>query len=277
MSAAQELTDYAMPPREIAGPSVWYGPDVAAREDEWIRPFGEEELAELEAALQGVKSRGLGILDIDSYAFPLPRLSPVFDGIRREVLRGRGFVLLRGIPVERYSIEEAAIIYFGIGSHFGIPLPQNAKGHVLGHVKDLGRHEFDTKSRIYQTTARQTFHSDTADIVGLMCLHPARKGGESAVVSSDTLYNEVRRRRPDLLPLLFQPYATDWRNEAPEGRITILVSHRFSTVRMADTIVVMDGARAVEVGTHEELMARGGQYAELYGIQASAYRSERPG
>jgi ATP-binding cassette subfamily B protein len=57
-----------------------------------------------------------------------------------------------------------------------------------------------------------------------------------------------------------------------DGRITILVSHRFSTVRMADLIVVLDGARVAEVGTHDELMARGGSYAELYGIQAAAYR-----
>ena len=56
------------------------------------------------------------------------------------------------------------------------------------------------------------------------------------------------------------------------GPITLLVSHRFSTVRMADLIVVLDGARVVEVGAHEELMARGGQYSQLYGIQAAAYR-----
>ena len=60
--------------------------------------------------------------------------------------------------------------------------------------------------------------------------------------------------------------------DRPDGRITILVSHRFSTVRMADLIVVLDGSRVVEVGTHDDLVARGGQYAELYGIQAAAYR-----
>src|SRR5580658_7602860 len=73
---------------------------------------------------------------------------------------------------------------------------------------------------------------------------------------------------------LFERYAAAARGagENVGGRITILVSHRFSTVRMADLIVVLDGARLVEVGTHEELMAKGGQYAELYGIQAAAYR-----
>ena len=71
---------------------------------------------------------------------------------------------------------------------------------------------------------------------------------------------------------LFERYAAGVRSEAVGGRITILVSHRFSTVRMADLIVVLDGARVVEVGSHAELMARGGQYADLYGIQASAYQ-----
>jgi ATP-binding cassette subfamily B protein len=77
---------------------------------------------------------------------------------------------------------------------------------------------------------------------------------------------------------LFERYAAATRGERDaslgesEGRITILVSHRFSTVRMADLIVVLDGAHVVEVGSHDDLMARGGQYAELYKIQESAYQ-----
>jgi ATP-binding cassette subfamily B protein len=71
---------------------------------------------------------------------------------------------------------------------------------------------------------------------------------------------------------LFERYAAAARHDRGEGQITVLVSHRFSTVRMADLIVVVDGARVTEVGTHDELMARHGQYAELYGIQAKAYR-----
>ena len=73
---------------------------------------------------------------------------------------------------------------------------------------------------------------------------------------------------------LFERYAAAARSAARRGQITILVSHRFSTVRMADLIVVLDGAGVAEVGTHDELLARGGQYAELYGIQAAAYRND---
>jgi ATP-binding cassette subfamily B protein len=71
---------------------------------------------------------------------------------------------------------------------------------------------------------------------------------------------------------LFERYSSGARHDAEDGRITLLVSHRFSTVRMADLIVVLDGSRLVEVGSHDELIARGGQYSELYGIQAAAYR-----
>ena len=72
---------------------------------------------------------------------------------------------------------------------------------------------------------------------------------------------------------LFERYAAAARDRGEDGRITVLVSHRFSTVRMAGLIVVLDGAKLVEVGTHDELMAKGGQYSQLYTIQASAYSS----
>ena len=125
--------------------------------------------------------------------------------MRDEVLNGRGFLLLRGLPVERWSMREAATAYFGLGAHLGSARSQNGKGHVLGHVQDLGLDVHDPNVRIYQTNERQTYHTDSCDIVGLLCLKTAKSGGLSALVSSTTIFNEMRRRRPDLLKLLFEP------------------------------------------------------------------------
>jgi hypothetical protein len=94
---------------------------------------------------------------------------------------------------------------------------QNAKGHLLGHVKDLGLDIKDPDVRYYQTTRKLEYHTDSVDIVGLLCLKSARSGGESYLASSMTLYNEVLARRPDLVPALFEPFPTDRRGEVPEG------------------------------------------------------------
>jgi hypothetical protein len=94
---------------------------------------------------------------------------------------------------------------------------QNAEGHLLGHVKDLGRSSDDPHTRIYQTRERQTHHTDSCDVVALLCLHPAKSGGLSSLVSSTTIFNEMRRRRPDLLRVLLEPIETDRRGEVPDG------------------------------------------------------------
>ena len=99
----------------------------------------------------------------------------------------------------------------------GAARSQNAKGHVLGHVKDMGLSSKDPNVRIYQTSERQTYHTDSCDVVALLCLKTARSGGLSTQVSSTTIFNEMRRRRPDLLALLFEPVATDRRGEVPVG------------------------------------------------------------
>ena len=111
----------------------------------------------------------------------------------------------------------SAAIFCGIGAHLGSARSQNAAGHILGHVKDVGLDVNDPNVRIYQTTARQTFHTDSTDVVGLLCLAEAMEGGDSLLVSTVTLYNEMRRRHPDLAPLLFEPVATDRRGEIPDG------------------------------------------------------------
>lgn len=200
------------------GPAAWLGPEMAARRD-WIEVLSPAEVAEVEVAARSLSDRNAGIASISATDFVLPTLAPRLAKIGAELLHGRSFVLLRGLPVQHWPLPLSATAFVGIGSHFGPAVSQNAQGHVLGHVRDLGLRSDDPHVRIYQTAERQTFHTDSCDVVGLLCLQTARAGGDSALVSSSTLWNEMRARRPDLARLLLQPIATDRRGEVPAGEL----------------------------------------------------------
>jgi len=183
MSFTDTITTRPAPPqpslRLIDGPSAWVGSDMRKREAEWSYRLSPPEVAEIEAAVQAMRARGLEISDIRREDFPLPTLGPVLDRLRAEVLNGRGFVLLRGMPVEARPIEESATAYWGVGAYFGSARSQNAKGHLLGHVYDLGTglSETDPNLRSYATAERQRFHIDRCDIVALLCLRRAKPAG----------------------------------------------------------------------------------------------------
>ena len=202
----------------VEGPSAWVGADLATRPEEWTYRLSRAEVAEIEAATAGVRARDHDIADIRRADFPLPTLGPVLDRLRAEVLNGRGFVLLRGLPVEGRPIADSATAYWGIGTYFGNARSQNAMGHMLGHVRDLGLSSKDPNVRIYQTTERQNFHTDSCDIVALLCLKTAKSGGLSSLTSSMSIYNAMATRRPDLVSRLFRPMPTDRRGEVPEGK-----------------------------------------------------------
>lgn len=204
-------------PPEQHNAAAWTAPDMAARAD-WRMMLSTADIAEIEAATDALITRDADIASITAHDFPLPNLSPRLKArTRDEVLNGRGFLLIRGLPVERWSLRKSATAYYGLGAHLGAARSQNGRGHVLGHVQDFGLDAGDPNVRIYQTNARQTFHTDSCDVVALLCLKTAQSGGLSALVSSTTIFNEMRRRRPDLLKLLFEPIATDRRGEIPEG------------------------------------------------------------
>ncbi len=208
---------FELPP-EQTNAAAWYGPEMSRRSD-WSMPLTPAEIAEVESATKALAAREADIAAITPKDFPLPTLGPRLKArVDAEVLNGRGFLLLRGLPVERWTMRESATAFYGLGVHLGSARSQNGKGHVLGHVQDLGLDVNDPNVRIYQTHERQTYHTDSCDIVGLLCLKTAKSGGLSALVSSTTIFNEMRRQRPDLLKLLFQPIATDRRGEVPEGQ-----------------------------------------------------------
>jgi len=208
------------PPRSpIDGASAWIGAELRGREPEWSYRLTPPHVAEIETALQSVRARGLDIADITRSDFPLPTLGPVLERLRSEVLEGRGFVLLRGMPVENRPIAESATAYWGVGTYFGSARSQNAKGHLLGHIYDLGGSSAaDPTIRSYATAERQNFHIDRCDVVALLCLRRAKSGGLSAIVSSMTLHNVMAQRRPDLLERLYQSFPVDRRGEVPPGK-----------------------------------------------------------
>jgi hypothetical protein len=207
----------AVLPPERTGPAAWYGPRWRD-DDRWIERLSDADLDEIEGALRAWMRRG-GDAPAPSSPedFPLPRLGPRLAAIRDELLHGRGFSLVRGLPVDRWNRRDAALAFMGLGAHVGRARSQNAAGHLLGHVRDVGLSSTDPAVRIYQTHERQTFHTDSCDVVALLCLQEARRGGDSLLVSSTTIFNEMRRRRPDLAARLFEPLATDRRGEVPIG------------------------------------------------------------
>jgi hypothetical protein len=121
------------------------------------------------------------------------------------------------LPVDRWSADDTALIYWGIGLHLGRPGAQNAAGDLLGHVVDTGEDAALPFVRRYRTAGDIAYHCDRADAVGLLCVETARRGGASRLVSSVTVYDELLRRRPDLIDRLYEPVALDRRDEGSTG------------------------------------------------------------
>jgi hypothetical protein len=212
----------------IIGPAVWRGEDLAGATD-WIRPFSAAALAEIDAALRAVQSRGLAWRDVRAADFPLPGVSADLARVNRELEEGRGLVLLRGLPVERYSEEELRTIWWGLGCHLGTAVHQNAHGELIGEVRDevrlygevsqpaVPKSEGVTSRAKARSSGPLRWHTDRCDVVGLLCVRAARRGGTSRVVSVPAVSNAIRDRRPDLHTLLCADYPRSRQGEEAGG------------------------------------------------------------
>ena len=211
----------------ITGPAAWHRDDLAGSTD-WIRPLSPSALADLEAALRGVQARGLAWRDITREDFPLPRLAAELAEVARELEDGRGVVLLRGLPVDRHSEEELRALFWGMGTHLGTPRHQNARGELIGEVRDEVRAYGAVReeamvgaTKTSRAKARSSgplrFHTDRADVVALLCVRQARRGGSSKIVSSVSISNEILKRRPDLHALLWSDYHRTRQGEEQGG------------------------------------------------------------
>lgn len=209
--------EHAVALEPLVDPAGWE-PEEIARDGLWAYAFSASDIVEIRAAAAAFRASGIGLGQMKRADFPLRHVREVLAEARCELLDGRGFVYLRGLPVEVMSADEAAIAYFGLGLYVGEPVSQNAQGHILGHVKDYGRSIEDLNARGYQTTAELGFHADHSDYVGLLCLRTAKSGGASRFASSVTLYNRLLRMRPDLVEVLCQDFYYSRGGEVPPGK-----------------------------------------------------------
>ncbi|OAX79091.1 hypothetical protein ACJ72_06591 [Emergomyces africanus] len=216
----EQLKPFSEFPKEITGRTVWKAEDYKNNSEKWTHRFSEAEIAELSQASDAFLAAKIPLTGISKNNFALPKLSPFLAELREDIINGKGFILFKGFPVEQWGNHKSAVAYMGLGTYLGYFVSQNSRGHVLGHVKDLGEDSQQTdKVRIYRTNARQFFHTDDGDIVGLLCIAKALEGGESDVVSTHHVYNVLAKERPDVLETLTSPiWYVDRKGETSIGQ-----------------------------------------------------------
>lgn len=197
----------------IEHPSAWRGIDVAD-DPAWRIELGPTEIAEIEQALAGVQRRGLRAGGFTADDFPLPTVEAILRRCRDDVLSGRGFVLLRGLPVEGRDLEAIRTLYWGIGLRLGTPVTQNLAGDLMAEISDRGLDVNALNVKPSQTNAEQRPHSDPADMVALLCVRRPESGGLSRIASSLAIYNEILAHRPDHLDVLYRGFHHDLRGDA---------------------------------------------------------------
>jgi Taurine catabolism dioxygenase TauD, TfdA family len=222
------MTDLA----PITGACAWLGKDIA-RSTRWVRDLEPADIAEIEAALEGVERRGLAWHEIRRADFPLPNLGALLSDIAEELEDGCGMMKLRGLPVARYGEDQLRRLYFGLGSNLGTPVFQNRSGELMRFIRDEGAEVGKKYGQIERvrmadgkpflssyartlTNGPLRFHTDRTDVVALLCVRQAAKGGVSTICSSVSVMNEMLRRRPDLCALLFEPYYRSRHGEESE-------------------------------------------------------------
>lgn len=216
--------------------AAWTGATIDYRSD-GLHTLSAAEVEEIDAALDHLHSLGdLDFPQIKPESFPLPTLGGFLRGLREELRFGRGFMLLRGIPRERYSIDDMARIYFGLGAYIGSPLPQSWQGELLGHVIDVS--DIEPGARGYHTGGAQRFHTDSCDVVSLMCLRAAKSGGASRICSAIAVHRRLERERPDLLQTLYDGYVFRRREVDAEHGNGVLVRRVSIFARTGDEVSV---------------------------------------
>ncbi len=200
----------------IPGAADWRGPELADSTS-WIDRITSHQARELASAVEAVMDAGRSIADVGASEFRIPSLDGDLAKALDALETGSGIHLFRGLPVENMSIEVLRMMYWGIGAHLGTAVSQSKRGDFLGDVRDIGTIVNTPQGRGYTSNAELRFHTDSADVTGLLFVRTAKSGGISRFVSSLAIHNEIARTRPDLLPILHRPFSWSWQGQEPPG------------------------------------------------------------
>jgi hypothetical protein len=193
--------------------TAWRG-DRLKITGEWIYTLNDAQIDELERLGKDFLVRDPDLRTVQAEEYPLVACADAVAEWIRDVDFGRGFVLVRGLRTELYSDALSAAIYYVLGLHMGDAIRQNEMGDLIDHVYATSDKTMDDPTALSsQVRDKLVYHSDSSDIVALMCLRGARAGGASCLVSGAEIYNEILRRRPDLAPLLLESFHWDWRRQ----------------------------------------------------------------
>ncbi len=202
-----------VPTAPVASNAAWRGDELGGT-DTWSTDLSTDEIDEFIGIGQHLGA-DVGLLAATRRSeLTAPVLAARVASWRDELQVGRGFIVLRGFPVDQLSLDECEAAYWALGLLLGRPGAQNGAGDLLGHVRDYHEPAETTATiREYRTTVDINFHCDAADAVGLLCCSPAARGGASRLVSSAGVFNEMLRIDPHLAARLCEPVELDARGD----------------------------------------------------------------
>ncbi|KDR86131.1 hypothetical protein GALMADRAFT_52396 [Galerina marginata CBS 339.88] len=229
-------------PKKLDSPLVWEGKDWTDP-TQWEYELSPEQLKEIDDAVKHFHGLDKPFGHISPQTFPLPTLGPILKDLAKELHTGRGFFVLRTIPVDSYSRDDNILIYAGLSAHIankrGV---QDLGDSVLAHIKDLTQtHPLKSIGAPAYTTDKQVFHTDAGDIISLFVLETAADGGLSRISSSWRVYNELAETRPDLIKTLAEPWPFDGFGRDPPYTTRPLLFHH-------DAKIIIQYARRLFTG-----------------------------
>jgi alpha-ketoglutarate-dependent taurine dioxygenase len=266
----------------FTGPIAWTTASLSP-EDGFIK-LNEACRRELDALVRTLRANPLPTVLLEPSAFDLPACRLMMQEAKQMLESGSGFVIIDRLPVETYSFEESQAVYWILSQLVARPVAQSWDGKMIYDVRDLGKPP-GNGVRPDITNAEQNFHTDNSyniyppDYVALLCLRPAMEGGVSSIVSFYTVYNEMLKRNPELLPRLHQPYLFDRQREhaaddamvishplfqAIDGEMVCRLSHRHVVNGYKMANVEMDGETMEALETLEAIMREPQFYREFF-------------